>query len=247
MTCNDIADVLPLYLSGELDAQKAGDFAQHLQACRLCAAKVEQTKKLDQALRESVLADPVDGTAVDGRIRGSLAAARASSLRLRWFAAVAALFLAGILSYRTTFANRAPQLCVDAAKDHESEITLVHPRKWLTDAPAIAGLAERIGVPSSLIATLTPHNYSLKQAKLCRLDGQIFLHLVYAQGERQVSVYLRPAQDSASSWGSVRDAVAGRDHVAYFEASQVSVMFVSDQPGDVTLSLARSAAQVLAS
>ena len=65
-------------------------------------------------------------------------------------------------------------------------------RTWYLDEQAVRALADREGVSPSVVSGLAANGYRLECGKLCRLDGRPFLHLVYANGARKLSVYVRP-------------------------------------------------------
>jgi anti-sigma factor RsiW len=254
MNCKDIATLCPLYLSGELDPVRELAFASHLRACDVCNAELERQKRLDALLRYSVLSEQIDSTTLDQGIRSRLSSERNFSrlLRLSAAAGIAAILLAGSLGYRTLFPTQ-PRILADAARDHRNEVLRHQQRTWLSDPKRIADLAQRNGIPPSFAATLVPPGYRLVKAKLCRLDGRTFLHLVYAQGAPEFSAYLRPLDTKAPS-GVVRETATGKlsrdadidhEHVASFENGKLTVIFVTDQSGVAAMSLARFAAQRL--
>ena len=189
--------------------------------------------ELDQRLRESILAEPIDTSRVAAAVRHQI---RQRKRFPRWaFVPIAAsIALAFFLWPRAT-----PALCMAAVQDHEREIVKSEPRRWLTDLPSIESLAEKQGVPASSIAALDTTGYHLERARLCFLKKQIFLHLVYAKDGGQYSVYLRPLTDEAS----FSDSVRGSESLAYFQTRRVTAVFVG-RGADVQ-AFARAGAGVL--
>jgi hypothetical protein len=171
--------------------------------------------ELDQRLRDSILSEEVDTSRVAAAVRNQIKTPRRITL---WaLAAVAAsMALAAFLW------PHVPPICVAAVQDHEREIVKGEPRRWLTDLSAIDSLAEKQGVPASAIAALGTTGYHLERGRLCFLEKQIFLHLVYTKDGSQYSVYLRPRSDEASFSNSVR----GDGNVAYFDTSHITAVFV---------------------
>lgn len=244
MTCKEIAALCPAYLSGELEAHRALEFAGHLRSCQVCNDEVERQVALDSLLRRSILPETVDTAALDHAVRAHIASER-HSLSTRWLAlvaGVAAILLTGFLSYRAMFVPRAPALCVEAARDHRSEVILARHRRWLSDPNAIANLAQRNGIPASFIATLAPPAYRFEHGKLCRLGDKLFLHLVYGREGSEFSVYLRPSSDAEQL---LRQVESAGEHIAYFQTKRYTAVFVTDRSSAAALSLARSAASVL--
>lgn len=220
MKCTEIAELAPLYLSGELDAGRSAEFAGHLKSCRACALEIHQMMETDASLREAVVAEDVDTNALDQRIRRQIAAERRP--RFRWIATAAAVavgtLLAG-LGIRALVAS--PALYSDAIADHRVEVINRQPRRWVPDRPGIEALAARAGLATSVIAGLTPANYRLERGKLCRLDGRIFLHLVYTDGTRETSVFVRQRDDKPLP-GQSRD-----DSVAAIQTDRLTAVFVT--------------------
>jgi anti-sigma factor RsiW len=246
MNCKDIAALSSQYLSGELDMPRSAAFAEHLRTCRQCAAELEQQTRIDAMLRNSILSEAVDTTALNQRVRQQIAFERpAFSFRpLALIAGIAATLLVAFIAYRIAFVSVAPPLCEAAARDHIKEVTGRQHRNWLTDSKAIADLAQRNGLPGSFVAALAPAGYHLEHAKLCRLDGRLFLHIVYADGTTEFSTYLRP-RDSQPLPAAIQETDSGREHIAYFQTDHLTAMFVTDQSSEAALSFAQSAARLL--
>ncbi|HXN65938.1 MAG TPA: zf-HC2 domain-containing protein [Candidatus Acidoferrales bacterium] len=264
MNCSDIAELAPLQFSGELDPSHAAAFAAHLEGCPACALRIRQQAELDVRLREAVLAETLDADAaalehaVHARIVAELpAAARhgARDLRTRWILAAAAalLLLAGGFAYRSVVSSRAARVYADAAADHQDEVVLHAHRAWLSEPSAIAALAQSRGVPEGLPELLTPPGYQLERAKLCKLDGQVYLHLVYAGEQGEFSAFVRP-RDMQTLHGSVAETSSGKPiyesgrgpaHVAGMQSAHLTAFVVTDQPGDSVMRLAESVAGAL--
>jgi anti-sigma factor RsiW len=239
MKCTDVRDLAPLYLTGELESARAEQLAAHVKFCPPCAVELGQQEAFDSLLRESLLAEHFDSSRVESKVRQSIT--RLS--RRRWtlaLAGAAALFLL-LLGVRTVMSSRTIPVYAAAAQDHRMEIVDRQPRKWFTDRPSIEELARRQGVSGSSIDAIAPAGYHLAQGKLCRLDGKIFLHLVYANDSESLSVFLRPT-DGISA---VHSETQGAEHVAGFQDRAVSALVVTEQSGDAALRFARSAAAVI--
>jgi hypothetical protein len=243
MNCNDIAELSPLYLSGELDAPRAAPFAAHLKACPRCALEIERQIELDARLRGAVLAgEPATG-ALDSRIRRRISAERRSKTA-HWVlaaAGAAAILLIAGLGLRMWPTHEPVRVCADAARDHRIEIVLRQPRTWIRDQSGIQALAARLTLPPSVIPSFT--GYRLERGKLCRLDGRVFLHLVYSNGAREFSFFMRQ-QDHPAARG-IYTAGADHEHVALVESGNLTALVVTEQAGDAALNLARSASGAL--
>jgi anti-sigma factor RsiW len=224
MTCAEIQELSPQYLSGELNAQRTFEFAAHLASCADC--------DLDQRLRASVLSEEVDTSRLEQALRNRIRANRRHVPG--WAVAAAAgiaLAIAGGLAYRAFFGPQTPPLCVAAAQDHRREIVNGEPKRWLTDLSAIQTIAEKQGVPASAITALATTGYRLERGRLCSLKKQIFLHLVYTKDGGEFSVYLRSRGSEAS---------VGPEGLAYFQTDRLTAMFVDEQSRAQAAAFARA-------
>lgn len=178
--------------------------------------------ELDQRVRESILAEEPDTSRLAAAVRGQIAERR---LHVRgWMIAAAgliAMIATSTWSYRMfQHEQTTPAVCSAAVLDHQREIVQGDPREWLTGLSAIQSLAQKQGVPPSAIAALETTGFRLERARLCLLQKQIFLHLVYSRQGRESSVYLR------SPGRQFDRTVEGSSTLAYFETARVSAVFV---------------------
>jgi len=239
MICQDVLGLSSLYFSGELDEARAAEFRAHLQACPACAAEIEQMAEVDARLRDAMQTEPVDTAMLDARIRRHIAAPSR-----RWIS-IAASFAAAVviagIAYRVSAGPE--RVCTDAASDHQREVVEGQRRTWLSDTDSIAALAVRQGIASSAVAQLADSGFRLDRGKLCRLDGRVYLHLVYSGNGRAVSVFLHP--HDSQTIHDVRTLHSGSEHVAYFETQRVSAIVVADQSSEPVNRMAQAAARVL--
>ncbi|MBZ5602425.1 MAG: zf-HC2 domain-containing protein [Acidobacteriia bacterium] len=240
MNCKDVLGLSALYLSAELDSERMGEFRRHLESCSACSSEIEHLVDLDARVRDAIAAEPVETAAVEQRVRAEIA----GGSRRRWIgiaASVAAAVVIASAGYRVWAAP--DRICAAAADDHQREVVEGARRAWRSDAASIAELADREGLSSVAVQRLAPEGFQLEKGKLCRLDGRVFLHLVYSGASGTVSVFLR--QRDANPIASIRDATAGAEHVAYFDTDRVSALVVSDGSKESALKVARFAERVL--
>jgi anti-sigma factor RsiW len=236
MNCQEIDLLAPLYLTDELDSTQAARFAAHLESCASCAAEIRQQRDLDARLREGVMGegdmtDTIDAAALSARVRKNIGDARRIQ-RGKWIAAasIAAMLLVAIGGYRL-FSKRDAALCADAADDHRTEVVEHQRRNWLTDPSAIAQLASRQGLQSAAPVALAPPGYHLERGKLCRLDGRVFLHLVYSDGAHEFSFFLRdrPAAEPTRAMAASLSLDQDTQHVASVENARFTALVVTDE------------------
>lgn len=238
MNCTDVWQLAPLYLSGELDSARAGQFSAHLRVCDSCAREIGQQKAFDSLLRAEVLSEPIDSAGVERMVRQSIAAE--SRRRVLLVAGVAAVLALAVFGIRTALRPASTPVYAAAAWDHRIEIVEGQPREWFTDAASIENLARSQGIAESAVHALAPAGYRLARGKICFLNGQLFLHLVYASASgrsENVSLFLRRADGNRSIHAETR----GAEHVAGFQEHQLTALVVTEQPGNAAERLARSA------
>jgi len=229
MNCGEASELMSSYLSGEIEPARAGAFAAHLKSCPACAAEVEQQRNLDARLRAVVLSESVASETLEDRVRRQIAAETASRKRRLWIAASVAIALvaAGVL---TRIAFHVPTLYVEAAADHQHEIVDREPRVWVTDAAAIAALAQSRDIQASAVQVLGRDRYRLEKAKICKLDGLLYLHLVYTDGTRETSAYLHSRKTPGFS--PLATAEVSGAYLAVINGAHVTALFVGGRAED---------------
>ncbi len=239
MNCKDVSELSSLFLSRELDSARTGELRKHLENCRSCAAEIDQLRQIDVRVRDAVFSESVDASQIEDNVRQAIAAPSR-----RWMgaaASIAAAIVIGGIGFRLWSApNRT---CVEAAGDHKAEVVNGARRTWRADPASIAELADRQGISYAAVARLSGAGFDLERGKLCRLDGRIYLHLVYSNGAEKVSVFLR--QRDSGSANPIRTAEALSENVAYFDTDRVSALVVAHKSPDAATQLARHAKQVL--
>ncbi|HEX4002683.1 MAG TPA: zf-HC2 domain-containing protein [Candidatus Acidoferrales bacterium] len=270
MDCQQVAQLAPLYLSAELDRERAGAVDAHLRSCPSCMQELEAQAQLDARMREAIECEPVDATPVQDWIRARIASephAKAASIsvipsrrpppeRRQWFVAavaIAAVLLLAVAGYRGLISPHVAPVYADAAQDHQREVVNQVPREWLSDRAAIKALAQGQGIEAAAPFALSSGPYHLERARLCFLDGLIFLHVVYTDGTREFSVYFR-ARGEQSLPGAAHEIDSGHilhcstldaEQVASLQTKSLTVVVVSDRYSGDALQVARLAAHTL--
>ncbi len=236
MNCQESTELSPLYLSGELDPARAAAFAAHLDGCADCARDLD----LDTRLRQAVLAEPVNTAASDLHIRRAIGR-QARLRRISILAGIAAMLVIGIVVYRA--ATRVAPLYAAAAQDHRREVIDHERRNWVSEPAQVSALASRLGISETAPASID--GYRLEHAKLCRLNGRVFLHAVYSDGSREFSLFLRQPDSSRqpdSHASPLRITRSGSEQIAAFETAHVTAMIVTDRSGAAQFAQAAAAA-----
>lgn len=268
MDCNEVAELAPLYLSGELDRERSDAIDAHLRSCPSCMQELESQAQLDARMREAIAGEHVDASAVERWIRARISTEPRSKIAWisappssplhcgRWIvtaAAVAAALLLIAVGYRVLLGEHVARVYADAAQDHQLEVVNQAPRSWLFDRAAISALAQGQGIAAAVPFALSSGPYRLERAKLCFLDGRIFFHAVYTDGTREFSVYFR-VRGAEPLTGRpyeidngriLRTSTLGAEEVASLQTKDLTVMVVSDRHSGDALQVARFVANAL--
>jgi anti-sigma factor RsiW len=253
MICAGATALIPLYLSGELDEPRAREFAKHIQNCPECAREVSLQMAMDARLRAAVLAEPVDSRIIEARVLQNIAAGSKDRRRTwRGGLAAAAILVVGVSvgytgyrGYRAIRPSQPSEEFAAAARDHHTEVVDGQPRKWRMDLVSVSDLALREGVSNAMIRAIAPAGYHFRQARLCKLHGTLYLHLVYADttGDQNVSVFLDGQEPGRAE--KIYAASVGAENVAGFQNGHIRAVIVTDQSGDAAVRFARFAASVI--
>jgi len=261
MNCADICELAPLYVAGDLDTRRAAEFDAHLKTCSSCIVELEAQARLDARLREVLLSEEVDVARVNRRIREMLAQqsleAAVKSVeprRGRWMTAamgMAAAFMLFVAGY-LLIPSHVSQVYADAAEDHQSEVIDRSPRPWLSDPAQIEALAEKQGIGVAIPGELAS-GYRLARGKICRLDDRVYLHLVYGDGTREFSLFLR-ARDTEhldarirgfSNGRLLRECASGNEHLASFTTPYLDAIVATDDSAAASLEDAKLASDAV--
>ena len=263
MTCKDCQTLAPLYFSGELDKTLADLFNSHVKICEACARDFRAHREIDAALLHSILMQKTESAEVEEYVRQKIAAEAAAETsrirflpaRRRWLAAIAgaaALVLIGAFGYYEFMSGSVSSVYAAVAQDHHREVVEQRPRSWVSSSEEIGSLAEQQGFSPALPESLVPAGNRLERAKLCRLDGHVYLHLVYSDGAQEFSVFLLPRGDdahaapspqaSSDSTGAktvpVHSAELGSEHLASVQSDRMIATVVTDRSSGSAIGLA---------
>jgi anti-sigma factor RsiW len=228
----------PLYLSGELEEDRKVLFHTHLAECRSCAQQVQQQESMDARLRKALCAGLPDAGKLQRSVSRQIAQKRAEWWQL--IAAVAAaLLIAAVLRYGLYRPGPGARLFTEVTRDHQQEVTEHQPRHWRTDPVEVDKLAARYQLHD--VTSLAPAGYRLEHAKMCGIDGQPALHLVYTNGVQEISLFvlLQTGRDRGISATGV-----GNVHLAAFQNERIRIIATGGAWGDC-LQFVRVAASVL--
>lgn len=245
MNCSEVHYYGPLYHSGELEEPFLQDFQQHLELCSTCDETIRRERATDDALRLAS-EDAFDAP----RVREELLTRIRKEYPPRWrFRITPAYGLAGMgallaIMFVSSFAflpsSQTPlTIYRDAADDHRAEVVEHTKLRWAQDDTSILALLNTVGATEEVTRQITPAGYHLDRARICRLLSHRYVHLVYTNGQREVSYFLR-AREGEELTGKPILTVNGKSvymdtirdlSVAGFQTANVTVLLVSDEPG----------------
>jgi anti-sigma factor RsiW len=241
MNCGDIEELAPLWHSGELDSERRGEFDAHVLGCAACAAELREQAAADEHLRQIVAAEPADTRAIEAHVRQRIAREKIR----RWAIpglAVAAALIAMVLWRAPEPTPINPVIVADAVRDHTAELVNHAPRRWRADASEIGTIEKTQGIQDEDVKALEATGYKLQRARICRLGGAPWIHLVYARDGREFSVYMRVKEgqsvpESAESAGNLQ--------LASFTHGRVQAVIVTDAPKGECAKFAKDAEHAL--
>jgi anti-sigma factor RsiW len=261
MRCNEFDELASLFLSDELDPARRIEFERHLTGCADCALLFERQRRADELLRESLAAAPVAAAAVQARVREQMQAEplwrRVFAVRgLRPILVSAAVALAIAIGFTARpGAHPLDYLLETAAADHVEDLTLKLAKPgWVAGERAIEPVAVQWVGDARSLGAFAADGYTLVKAKPCPLEGksEMWLHLIYTRGGRDVSLFVRNRKVSPASRGQLALAsslacsrVDGLEVVG-LQRGDYGIVLVADVSRDEARRLAGAAADWIA-
>lgn len=257
MNCSESKYVMPLYLSSELDTKLMADFELHIERCGACSNELESALHCDELLREAFREQPAATAALRARVRSQISGMRRGRrMRLwrpRYSLPVAALLFLAVSAGISWFILRggsSQTVYAAALEDHYEEVVQHAPIEGWRETPdeINAFVRKRLGA-TDFLDRLAPAGYGLARARLCDLSNKLYVHLVYRNETREISVFIRPNQTDLPGPAvevvngcAIHAAAINRFEIAGFQSHRYTVLVVSDLPRAESLAIARNAA-----
>jgi anti-sigma factor RsiW len=242
MNCSEIQDVATLWLSGELEEARSSQVRAHLEGCAGCARAMAEDASLDVRIRKALGEEEPATQQIEGMVLRRIASER----RRRWLLAggIAAAVLLSLVFGAPLFVKQQQprKLFMDAARDHRLEVMEHQPRRWRSEPGEVAVVAERFGLTGATALAMAPAGYRLVHAKTCGLEGRPALHLVYTDGAREISLYVRRETDGLQRTGSTE---IGGERMAWAERAGYSAVAVTTGEPDECRQIAQRAVSIL--
>jgi len=256
MNCSETKFLTPLYLSSELDATRMADFELHVERCGPCARELEYARHCDELLRDACLEEPLDTMDLRARALSEISKSRPRRRFLfrrpvYTLPIAAALLLAigaGIIYF--SLYNSSQTVYAAALDDHYSEVVKNPPiGGWRKRPEEIRAFVRQQLGDADFLDKLAPADYHLTRARICDLPDKPYVHLVYKNDAREISIYVR--RKDAELPGATVETVNGcalhaaainKFEIAGFQSQRYTVLVVSDLPRAESLRIARNAA-----
>jgi len=246
MNCGDIEELAPLWHARELDSERRGEFDVHVADCAACAAELREQETIDEQLRSIVAAEPADTRAIEEQVRRRITRGKIQRWAIPGLAAAAALIAVVLWRAPQPTPKPAPPInpaiVADAVRDHTAELVHRVPRRWRADASEITTIEKSQGIQDEDVKALEATGYKLQRAKICRLGGAPWIHLVYARDGREFSVYMRVKENQSVPES---EASSGNLQLASFTHGRVQAVIVTDAPKGECAKFAKEAEHAL--
>ncbi len=257
MNCTEAKFVMPLVLSNELDALAFADFECHVEVCGSCSRELAYSQYCDDLLRDAYREEPVDTLNLRRSVLNEIS--RSSQPRRHFFGRpvyalpiVAGLLLVIVIGvgYYSLRSNSSPAIYSAAFDDHFEEVVRhASIPGWHEGSTDIKNFVDRQLGDANVPDKLAPAGYHLQRARLCDLPDKEYVHLVYKNDAREISIYVR-RKDAELPVGTVETVngcalhatVINKFEIAAFQSQKYTVLVVSDLPRAESLSIARAAA-----
>jgi hypothetical protein len=194
-------------------------------------------EQIDSRLREAFSEPLPDAAAIQQTVRKRIAAERWRSFAMLALAAAIVLAVAGYSLLR-----RTNSVYAELARDHRMEVMEHQQRHWRNGPAEIEPLVARYGVTAPMLAGFAPAGYHLLHAKSCGIAGMPVLHLVYSNGNHEISIYVRQHVGSGIHSGSF---TVNSEQVVAFERGGLEAAVVMVGSGNECQLFARRAAGYL--
>lgn len=247
---------MPLFLSGELDGQNSADFERHIEICAECGKEMNLQKNYDNFLRQAFAEETLETAALRERVRRQIGISdkpRTSLWKLPQlrfgFAFAALLVVLGIGISYFIFKPNQPTIYAGVARDYTEDVIEQMPKEgWRGgETEAVEYARQQLG-DETVAAALAPEGYSLVRTRVCNPAGKPFVHLIYDNGARQISFYVRKKDDTLP--GEPVEIINNRAfyaeriktvEIAAFQSARFTVLLASDLPREENLRLAGDA------
>ena len=236
MNCEEIRTVIPRYMAGQSDAAEAAAIEEHLTSCRQCTAELEADRQVDANLREAMLEEEPDTSAVIRRVVAHVERkpwwSRVPGVRTVRIATAAALIFMALFAGRAVYVQQVEEnLAMSAADDHYRDLVVLKRTDWAySGASSTAFVQTTFPDTPDLVRSITPAGGSLEKVRICRLKGRPYAHFVFQTPQGEASVFLRAKKPGEYTYtpGDVHDRSNGLEVAGFSSQSFVGAVVGQD-------------------
>ncbi|MFN2513967.1 MAG: anti-sigma factor [Pyrinomonadaceae bacterium] len=197
--CHETKEFLEFYLDSELDAVQTRRVSDHLEGCRSCSRELEVLRSQNELVSRAIRSVKLDSRSLRASIEAATIAKRQRLIpwslpRIPTWGTVTALAIVVIFAsvfYLPTFigVNISP-LFEAAAENHRVCIHDSEAPDWARTPAAVSELEETFVGHNRRVPDSTA-DYRLVRARVCIINGERFLHLVYENhGGQEASLFV---------------------------------------------------------
>ncbi|MCA1579645.1 MAG: zf-HC2 domain-containing protein [Acidobacteria bacterium] len=225
--CHRTEQLLESYVDNELDAVVTQAISEHLEGCAACNRKMENIRSQNELVARTVKSVLADNSTLRASIEAATIAKHQqlfqwSIPRVPAWATVAALTIViafiSILYLPRFLRTYTSSLFKAAADNHITCIREAEAPDWARTQAEIIQVEESFIGRDRLVPMMTVDRYQLVRARVCMLNGQKFLHLVYENdGGREASLFV----------GQNKEGIFG-DRAVVLDGKTIQMIHVSD-------------------
>ena len=253
MNCNEVKNLIQLYMDNELDARDTLNVQQHLESCAPCSRLLDTYLRQDQTLRQFARSEAINSDAVREKILEAIRDQSAETgspwlmipIWKRVTAIAAITIIAFLLLLRAAFLPGMNESVYAAvASDHANHCSIEMVMGAITNRDELDRLTAVYGKLSAT-PNLSAFGYDNPRGTVCKVNGADFLHLVfYNEGKQALSIFLRPHSPDINEH-QLTLLQEGGYQVASISRSGVDLLVVSSLDEKQTSAIAEAVAAQL--
>lgn len=229
MNCEKVLASIDRYIDGELLTESSLDLNSHFEQCEQCSEEVAARRAIRSRLQSAIRREPLP-YGLEARIAQTLREAGAPQAKSKPFYLMAiAAALVVFFGYRFASPDNVAMSAVMqvGAGDH---IHCAVSRTKLNTASPVEKLPENFRPLMPLVRQHLPGEYRLALAHECNFRSRQFVHMIFENGGKRLSLVIARKQDgeSLARDGVVTSVSSSGYQVAAFESRGYLVYTVSD-------------------
>jgi len=225
--CHRTEQLLESYVDNELDAAVTKAISEHLEVCTACNRKMEEIRSQNELVTRAVKSVEAENSTLRASIEAATIAKHQqlfqwSTPRVTIWATVAALTILitfiSILYLPRFLRPHISPIFKAAADNHITCIREAEAPDWARTPPEIIQVEKSLMGRDRHVPLMTEDRYQLVRARVCMLNGEEFLHLVYRNdGGREASLFV----------GRNKEVILG-DRVVTLDGKSIQLVHVGD-------------------